>query len=110
MRSNSADKIKIDYDLNIFMEEVQDNIGRWYYDPTSWRIHVYEVDDHGHQEVAESRQLTVEEIRSLALNNDPYFSGGDAWYGMYGYLKEYWNAMPDSIKQYLESFPKYKDN
>jgi hypothetical protein len=28
---------------------------------------------------------------------------------MEGYLKTYWNVIPDSLKMYLESFPKYKD-
>jgi hypothetical protein len=109
LRSKNTNRTEIDYDLNIFMDEIQDNMGDWYYDPTSWRIHVYEYTDHGHHEVAPSRQLTVEEIRALALNNDEYFSGGDAWYGMYGYIRHYWDVLPDSLKQYLESFPKYKD-
>ena len=110
LRNKNAGKTEIDYDLNIFMREEEDpRTGEWYYDPTSWMIHVYEVDDKGHQEVNEARALTIEEIRSLGLNNDEYFEGGDAWYGMSGYLKEYWDVLPDSIKQYLESFPKYKD-
>jgi hypothetical protein len=110
LRNKNAGRTEIDYDLNIFMREEEDpRTGEWYYDPTSWMIHVYEVDDHGHHEVHEARALTIEEIRSLGLNNDEYFEGGDAWYGMSGYLKEYWDVLPDSIKQYLESFPKYKD-
>ncbi len=110
LRNKNAGRTEIDYDLNIFMQEVEDpRTGEWYYDPTTWMIHVYEVDDNGHHEVHEARVLTLEEIRSLGLNNDEYFEGGDAWYGMSGYLKEYWEVIPDSIKQYLESFPKYKD-
>lgn len=109
MRSKNAGRELIDYDLNIFMREVEDPFGNFYYDPTSWMIHVYEVDDHGHHEVYEAHALTVEEIRALGLNNDDYFREGDVWYGMEGYLMEYWSIMPDSIKQYLESFPKYKN-
>lgn len=107
-RSKNAGRELIDYDLNIFMEEIEDNTGQWYYDPTSWKVHVYEVDGAGHHEVAEARPLSIEEIRALALNNDSYFEDGDSWYGMAGYLADYWNIMPDSLKMYLESFPKYK--
>lgn len=109
MRNKNAGRTLIDYDLNIFMREEEDpRTGEWYYDPTSWMIHVYEVDGNGHHEVAEARSLTTEEIRALGVNNDEYFEGGDAWYGMSGYLKDYWDVMPDSLKMYLESFPKYK--
>ena len=109
LRSKNTGRTKIDYDLNIFMDEIQDNLGDWYYDPTSWRMHVYTYEEWGHEEAAPSRQLTVDEIRALALNNDSYFEGGDAWYGMDGYIQTYWDVLPDSLKQYLESFPKYKD-
>jgi hypothetical protein len=91
------------------MQEAEDPFGNYYYDPTSWMIHVYAVDGHGHYEVAEPHPLSIEEIRALGLNNDDYFNDGDVWYGMAGYLKDYWTVMPDSIKMYLEGFPKYKD-
>jgi hypothetical protein len=91
------------------MQDIEDHEGNWYYDPTSWTMHVYHVDRSGHHEVDIPRELTVSEIRSLGLNNDPYFKEGDCWYGMEGYLKTYWNVIPDSLKMYLESFPKYKD-
>lgn len=104
-----TNKTMIDYDLNIFMQEIQDpNTEEYYYDPTSWSIHVYKVDGQGHQEVDVPRFLTPEEIRALALNNDEYFEGGDCWYGLYGYLKDYEHIMPDSVKQYLNSFPIYE--
>ncbi len=110
MRNKNAGRTLIDYDLNIFMQEVEDpRNGEWYYDPTSWMIHVYEVDATGHHEVAEARPLSIEEIRALGLNNDDYFDETDHWYGMAGYLQDYWTVMPDSIKRYLEEFPKYKD-
>lgn len=109
MRSKNAGRTAIDYDLNIFMQDVEDPFGKFYYDPTSWMIHVYEVDGGGHHEASEARPLSIEEIRALGLNNDDYFSDGDAWYGMAGYLMDYWNVMPDSIKMYLEGFPKYKN-
>jgi hypothetical protein len=110
LRNKNAGKTEYDYDLNIFMRETEDpRTGEWYYDPTSWMIHVYTYEDHGHEEAGEARSLSAEEIRALGLNNDEYFDGGDHWYGMTGYLKDYWDVMPDSIKEYLESFPKYKD-
>ncbi len=108
LRKKNAGRTLIDYDLNIFMDEREDRNGEWYYDPTSWSIHVYKVDGAGHHEVDEPLRLTVEEIRLLGINNDSYFDGGDAWYGMYGYLKDYWAVLPDTIKEYLEGFPKYE--
>jgi len=110
LRNKNKNKKLIDYDLNIFMEEREDHNGEWYYDPTSWSIHVYKVDGNGHQEVDAPLRLTVEEIRSIGINNDSYFEDGDSWYGMYGYLNDYWEILPDTIKQYLESFPKYEDS
>lgn len=110
LRNKNAGRTLMDYDLNIYMQEEQDpKTEEYYYDPTSWSIHVYSYEGSGHEELAEPRRLTVEEIRALGLNNDSYFEGGDCWYGMSGYLSDYWNVMPDSIKEYLESFPKYKD-
>jgi len=107
---NSAESVFIDYDLNIFMKEVEDpNTEEYYYDPTSWMVHVYAVDGAGHHEVADPYPLSPEEIRSLGLNNDEYFEGGDCWYGMYGYLNDYSKMMPESLLAYLSSFPKYKE-
>lgn len=63
---NSAELQFIDYDLNIFMKEVEDpNTEEYYYDPTSWMVHVYAVDGAGHHEVADPYPLSPEEIRSL---------------------------------------------
>ena len=110
LRNKNAGRTLVDYDLNIFMQEVQDpKTQQWYYDPTSWSIHVYTYEGAGHEELAEPYSLSIDEIRALGLNNDEYFKDGDCWYGMQGYLQDYWNVMPDSIKMYLEGFPKYKD-
>lgn len=99
---------KIDYDLNIFIPEELDLNNESYWDPANWHIHVYRVDGNGHHEVSEARRLSQEEIISLGLNKDPYFKDeADTWYGYEGFMMDYWSKMPDSLKQYLESFPKY---
>jgi hypothetical protein len=109
LRNKNAGRELVDYDLNIFMDEIEDRNGDWHYDPTSWKLHVYKYEAGGHQEVDQPYELAPEEIRALGLNSDEYFEGGDAWYGMQGYLQDYWEIIPDTIKAYLESFPKYKD-
>lgn len=109
VRSKNAGRELIDYDLNIFMQEIEDPItGEFYYDPTSWAIDVYEYRGAGHEQLGIMYMLSPEEIRSMGLNNDEYFEGGDCWYGMAGYLKDYWAVLPDSVKQFLEALPKYK--
>lgn len=100
---------KIDYDLNIFIPEELDENNKSHWDPANWHIHVYKVEGHGHQEVDRAKRLTQEEIISLGLNKDPYFTDVDSWYGYEGFLFDYWGKMPDSLKQYLESFPKYAE-
>ena len=99
--------LEFDYDLNIFMTELQDpTTEEWYYDPTSWKVHVYDCMSGNHVEADDARELTVEEIRSLGLNHDKYFEGGDAWYGMDGFLVDYADKIPDSLSTYLNSFYK----
>jgi hypothetical protein len=99
--------IEQDLDLNIFMREIENpRTGEFYYDPTSWMVHVYECSSGNHVEAGEAHALTAEEIRSLALNDDEYFEGGDAWYGMDAFLNDYADLIPDSLSKYLNSFYK----
>jgi len=100
---------KFDYDLNIFIPEEIDQNDKSYWDPANWFIHVYKVEGGAHDYADEARRLTQEEIISLGLNHDEYFTDVDSWYGYDGFLKDYWTKMPDSLKLYLESFPKYKE-
>lgn len=108
LRNQNAGRELMDYDLNIYIPEELDEQGRSYWDPASWHIHVYAVDGAGHYEADKSRPLSQQEIISLGLNHDEYFNDVDTWYGYDGFMKDYWSKMPDSLKLYLELFPKYK--
>lgn len=110
MRNKNAGREAIDYDLNIFCPEQWDEVDQdSYYDPTSWYIHVYKyVTPSGHQEVGEPFKLSQREIEDLCLGKEgTYFDDYDSWYGMDGFLKDYWDCLSDRIKQFLEGHPKY---
>lgn len=111
-RNKNHWKTKIDYDLNIFIPEELDAGGESYWDPAGWMIHVYQYSNTGgHAEWDDPISLTAEEIRSLGLNQDPYFKDDvDSWYGLDGFRLEYWHKMSDRLKQYFDSLPKYVED
>lgn len=109
LRNKNAGRTKYDYDLNIFIPEELDEDDQSYWDPSNWHIHVYSVEGNGHREVDEAFRLNSDDIIKLGLNRDEYFRDEvDVWYGYEGFMKDYWDKMTDRIKEYLESFPKYK--
>jgi len=110
-RNKNRNKTLIDYDLNIYMPEELDEGGNSYWDPASWKIHVYIVNRYGHEEFDEPVKLTAEEIMALGFNRDEYFSNEqDVWYGLDGFRMEYWNRMSDRLKQYFDQLPKYVED
>lgn len=110
-RNKNYNKTLIDYDLNIYMPEELDEAGESYWDPASWRIHVYVTDNHGHEEWDEPIVLTAEEIISLGFNRDEYFINEvDVWYGLDGFRFEYWDKMSDRLKMYFDRLPKYYED
>lgn len=107
-RNKNRDKTLIDWDLNIFIPEELDAGGESYWDPASWKIHVYIVNNNGHEEWDEPINLTAEEIISLGLNHDPYFKDEvDTWYGLDQFKLDYWDKMSDRLKKYFDTLPKY---
>jgi hypothetical protein len=108
-RNKNADKELIDWDLNIYMPEEYDEASDdYYFDPASWRIHVYAYRNNDKDEWDEPIHLTGEEIRNLGLNRDPYFKDEvDTWYGLYGFRMDYWSKMSDRLKEYFDRLPKY---
>jgi hypothetical protein len=108
-RNKNAHKTPIDYDLNIYMPEELDDAGNSYWDPASWRIHVYTYNDGNSQEYGDDPiQLTAEEIIALGLNQDEYFrTETDTWYGLYGFRLEYWDRMSNRLKEYFDRLPRY---
>lgn len=110
-RNKNAHKHLIDYDLNIYMPEELDEGGESYWDPASWRIHVYVANRYGHEEFDEPIRLTADEIVSLGFNRDEYFINEvDVWYGLDGFRYEYWSKMSDRLKKYFDELPKYAED
>lgn len=110
-RNKNANKTKIDWDLNIFMPEELDAGGNSYWDPASWRIHIYKWEDRNSEEWGDSIELTAEEIRSLGLNRDIYFKDEvDVWYGLEGFRPQYWDKMSDRLKKTFEELPRYVED
>lgn len=109
-RNKNANKTLIDWDLNIFIPEELDAGGESFFDPANWRIHVYHYTETGHLEWDMPVILTAEEIRSLGLNQDPYFNEADVWYGLAGFKLDYWDKMSDRLKMYFDQLPKYYED
>lgn len=107
-RNKNADKEHIDWDLNIYMpEEYNEELDDYYYDPASWRIHVYIYKDGDQNEWDDPILLTAEEIQSLGFNVNPYFTDPDSWYGLDGFRLDFWDKMSDRLKEYFDKLPKY---
>ena len=108
---------KIDYDLNIFRQEVEVPDQRlvdpsegtvWEYsDP--WYLHIYVVDGAGHKEASEAYELTAEESKALALGTG-YFEDDDCWYGLEGFLKDYEHQISDRLWSIFNALPVYKED
>lgn len=110
-RNKNAHKTPIDWDLNIYMPEELDAGGNSYWDPASWKIHVYKCYDGGSDEWGIPIELTAEEIRGLGLNQDSYFRDEvDTWYGLDGFRVEYWDRMSDRLKLHFETLPRYLED
>ena len=109
LRNKNAGKTLIDWDLNIYMpEQVDAELDDYYYDPASWKIHVYAHRDGDQNEWDDPIVLTAEEIQSIGFNRDSYFKDEvDLWYGLDGFRREYWSKLSDRLKQTFDELPKY---
>jgi hypothetical protein len=93
------------------MPEELDAGGNSYWDPASWRIHVYKYYNGASDEWGTSIELTAEEIVSLGLNQDSYFRDEvDTWYGLEGFRMDYWDKMSDRLKLHFDTLPRYVED
>ena len=108
-RNKNAGKTLIDWDLNIFMPEEYDEASDdYYYDPASWKIHVFAHHNGNQDEWDDPIALTAEEIKAIGFNRDSYFRDEvDVWYGLDGFRMEYWSKFSDRLKEYFDRLPKY---
>lgn len=111
-RNKNAGKTLIDYDVNVYVREDYDSdTGESTWNTDQWYLHVYDYNGGSHEEVSTPFLLTAEE--SFAMNfleMDDIDEGLDGWMSMDYLLKEYREQMSDRIREYLEGFPKYKED
>lgn len=97
-----------DYDLNIFQQEmlVEDpETGQMVYDYVGpWFIDIYDVQPPGHTHVKGPIELTPQEARLLDLGNG-YFSEGDCWYGLAGFVNDYEDYISPRLMDIFDSLP-----
>lgn len=98
----------LDYDLNIFRQEVEQADGQYAYaDP--WYLDIYVVDGAGHQQLGEPYELTPEETKVLQLGTG-YFTDDDSWYGLDGFLKDYEHQISDRLWDIFNALPTHKED
>jgi hypothetical protein len=111
-RNVNHGKTLIDYDVNIYVrEDYNPDTGESVWNQDQWYLHVYDYNNGNHDEVSTPFLLTKEE--SFAMNfleMGDIDEGLDGWLSMDYLLQKYWSQMSDRIKEYLESFPKYKED
>ena len=111
-RNKNASKTPIEYDVNVFVrEEYNAETGESFWNDDQWYLHVYDYNNGDSIEVGTPFLLTKEETFAMNfLGMDDIDESLDGWMGMSYILENYWNQMSDRIREYLESFPKYKED
>lgn len=101
-----------DYDLNVFQQEQEvfnSETGEMEYDYAGpWYIDIYDVYGNGHEHVAGPIELTKQEARLLDLGNG-YFSEGDCWYGLTGFLGDYEDFISTRLLDIFNGLPRYAE-
>ena len=96
----------LDYDLNVFRQEVEQADGQYAYaDP--WYIEIYLCITEGN--AVDKREvglieLTSEESAKLQLGTG-YFDYDDSWYGFDGFLKDYEHQISDRLWTIFNALP-----
>lgn len=97
-----------DYDLNIFQQEMlveNSETGEMQYDYAGpWYIDIYDVHGSGHTHVMGPIELTPQEARLLDLGNG-YFSEGDCWYGLSGFVNDYEDYISSRLMDIFDGLP-----
>lgn len=111
-RNVNADKTRIDYDINVYVREDYNHETResvWNTD--QWYLQVYEYQNGNTEEVSQPYLLTKEEAFCMNFVEVGDIDDGlDGWIGLDYMLQNYWEQMSDRLKEWLESFPKYKED
>ena len=82
-----------------------------YWNTDQWYLHVYDYNNGDPEEVSQSYLLTKEE--SFAMNfaeTGDIDAGLDGWMSMDHLMANYRDQMSDRVLEYLERFPRYKED
>ena len=91
----------VDWDLNIYKDPSEET--------EFWFIAPYVYENGSSSEYGGSFMLTMSEAYAI-MSKDDYFDEDDVWYGMYGFLRDYWDRLSDRVRFFLESLPKYTED
>ena len=112
LRNKNANKTKIDYDVNVYVrEEYNRETKESTWNTDQWYLHVYDYNNGDPFEVSSPYLLTAEE--SFAMNfveTDDIDAGLDGFMSLDYLMLHYKDQMSDRVLEYLESFPKYKED
>jgi hypothetical protein len=111
-RNKNASKTLIDYDINIFVrEEYSAETMESYWNTDQWYLHVYDYNDGDPIEVSSPFLLTKAESFSMNfVERGDVDEGLDGWASLGYLLENYREEMGDRVLEYLESFPKYRED
>jgi hypothetical protein len=101
LRSKVSKRDMVDWDLNIYKDPSEET--------DFWFIAPYVCEDGSSSEYGSSFMLTMSEAYAI-MSKDNYFDEDDVWYGMDGFLRDYWDRLSDRVKFFLETLPKYTED
>lgn len=112
LRNKNAGKTRIDYDVNVYvLEDYNVDTNESFWNTDQWYLHVYDYNNGDPNEVSQSYLLTAEESFAMNFAETGHIDGGlDGWMSMDFLIENYRGQMSDRVLQYLESFPRYKED
>jgi hypothetical protein len=111
-RNKNFNKTLIEYDVNVYVrEEYNRETKESTWNTNQWYLHLYDYNNGDPFEVSSPYLLTAEE--SFAMNfveTDDIDAGLDGFMSLDYLMLHYRDQMSDRVLEYLESFPKYKED
>lgn len=112
VRNKNAGKTRIEYDVNVYVrEDYNPDTKESTWNTEQWYLHLYDYNNGDHFEVSGPYLLTKGE--SYAMNfveMDDIDAGLDGFMSLDHLMFNYRDQMSDRVLEYLESFPKYKED
>jgi hypothetical protein len=102
LRSKNNPNDLVDWDLNIYKDPSEET--------EFWFITPYVYDEGDTLQYGKPFMLTMPEALSMMHKNEYFDNQDEVWYGMKGFLFDYWDKLSDRVRFFLESLPKYTDD